>query len=166
MQGPRENRLDWINHHMLLAVTTAQRSPDPNTQVGACIIDNKNRILALGYNGFPQSISLHQLPWDRVATDPYDTKYPYVVHAEANAILNATTSLEGSTIFVTLFPCPECMKMIIQKGIKKIVYLEDKYANLSSTKSSKQMAILANIDLIQYEKKDIIEHLNNIRSSL
>ena len=125
---------------MGIAMLAARRSKDPNTQVGACIVNDENRILSVGYNGFPAGCDDDVFPWDRSGKDPYDTKYLYVCHAELNAILNCRgRSLAGSRIYVALFPCNECAKAIIQSGIKEVIYLSDKYADTSSTKASKRM---------------------------
>ena len=150
MMGPRIDRIDWDDRHMLEACISALRSPDPNTAVGACIVNPNNRIVASGYNAFPNNISTSQLPWDREAESPYDTKYAYVVHAEKNAIYNATGPVEGCTLYVTLFPCNQCMQDIIQAGISKIVYLEDKYAETWQVKASKRMATLLDLEYTQH----------------
>lgn len=135
---------------MEIAKITAQRSPDPNTQVGACIVSPDNRILATGYNSFPRGIPTDAFPWNRTG-DPLDTKYLYVVHAEANAVHNKTNSLVGSTCYVTLFPCNKCMQALIQEGVKRIVYLEDKYPELPETKAAKLLAWRADVTYIQYK---------------
>ena len=122
---------------MGVAILAAKRSKDPNTQVGACIVNKSKRILSTGYNGFPHGCSDDTFPWDR---DGEDTKYRYVVHAELNAILNAHgKSLEGARLYVDLFPCNECAKAIIQSGIGEVVYLYDKYADTPDTIASKKM---------------------------
>ena len=110
---------------MGIAMLSAKRSKDPNTQVGACIVDSYNKIVGIGYNGFPIGCSDDDFPWAREAEKINDTKYPYVVHAEANAILNSTKDLHGARIYVDLFPCNECAKLIIQSGIKEIIFLSD-----------------------------------------
>jgi dCMP deaminase len=144
MTGPRESRPSWDETFMALAETIALRSPDPNTQVGACIVKD-NRVLALGYNGFPKGISVYDLPWYRVG-NPYETKYLYVCHAEMNAVLNKVSSdLTGSTIYCTLFPCNECTKIIIQVGIASICYKYDTYNDTDIVKASKRMLDLTNI---------------------
>lgn len=153
-------RLDyilWDEYFMGLALLSAKRSKDPSTQVGACIVDSKtNRILSVGYNGFPLGCSDDDFPWERTG-DNLCTKYPYVVHAELNAILNNRgVSLEGSKIYVALFPCNECAKAIIQSGIKEVIYLSDKYAETDSVKASKKMFEKAGIILKQL-KTDIDE---------
>lgn len=130
--------LNWDQYFMGVATLSGLRSKDPNTQVGACIVNDKRRIVGIGYNGFPIGCEDNEYPWDNRG-DYLDTKYPYVVHAEANAILNSTTSLENCTLYVNLFPCNECAKLIIQSGIKQIVYVSDKYEHLDSTKASKRM---------------------------
>ncbi len=135
---------------MGIALLSAKRSKDPSTQVGACIVDSKNnRILSVGYNGFPTGCSDDEFPWSREG-DIISTKYPYVVHAELNAILNNRgVSLEGSKIYTALFPCNECAKAIIQSGITEVVYLSDKYADTDVVKASKRMLINAGISLRQ-----------------
>lgn len=130
--------LNWDQYFMGVATLSGLRSKDPNTQVGACIVNDKRRIVGIGYNGFPIGCEDNEYPWENRG-DYLDTKYPYVVHAEANAILNSTTSLENCSLYVNLFPCNECAKLIIQSGIKQIVYVSDKYEHLDSTKASKRM---------------------------
>lgn len=122
----RTDYISWDKYFMGVALLSAMRSKDPSTQVGACIVNNKKRIIGIGYNGFPYGVEDDNFPW-KDGDDFLDSKYPYVVHAEPNAILNSTVSLDNSTLFVTLFPCNECAKLIIQSGIKEVVYLEDKY---------------------------------------
>jgi dCMP deaminase len=117
--------ISWAEYFMGIAVLSSQRSKDPSTQVGACIVTSENKIVSMGYNGFPTGCLDSQLPWGRDSENPLETKYLYVVHAEKNAILNATGNLKGCTLYVTLFPCHECAKDIIQSGIKRIVYLRD-----------------------------------------
>ncbi len=135
----RKNYLSWDEYFMGIALLSAERSKDPNTQVGACIVNPKKKIVGLGYNGFPSGCSDDLLPWDR-AGEFLDTKYPYVCHAELNAILNSITGdLDNCSIYVALFPCNECAKVIIQSGIKEVVYLSDKYKNTDSTKAAKKM---------------------------
>lgn len=107
---------------MLLALAQSLRSPDPNTQVGACIVDSDNVVCGTGYNSWPRGISINALSWNRKGP-PGKTKYDFVVHAEANAILNSKANLKGSTVYVTLHPCNDCARLIIQKGIKRVVYL-------------------------------------------
>lgn len=139
----RQDYLSWDEYFMGVALLAAKRSKDPNTQVGACIVDEHNVIISTGYNGFPKGCSDDDFPWER---DGENTKYPYVVHAELNAILNATGRvLRGTRIYVALFPCNECAKAIIQSGIKEIIYLSDKYADSKSTIASKIMLDAANV---------------------
>lgn len=130
--------LTWDEYFMSLAHLSGRRSKDPNTQVGACIVNEDNRVVGIGYNGMPFGCSDDEYSWEREG-EYLDTKYPYVVHAELNAILNATTNLKGSTIYVSLFPCNECSKAIIQSGIKEIVYESDKYKDEDFVKASKRM---------------------------
>ena len=133
------------------AILAAQRSKDPSTQVGACIVDANNRIISTGYNGFPQGCSDDDFPWNRDETKG-DTKYPFVVHAELNAILNAAGKpLFGSRLYVALFPCNECAKAIIQAGVKEVIYLSDKYNGTPSVNASKRMLTAAGVTLTQFK---------------
>ncbi len=137
--------LSWDQYFMGVAKLSGLRSKDPNTQVGACIVNDKRRIVGIGYNGFPIGVDDSTFPWENDG-EYLNTKYPYVVHAEANAILNSTTNLENCTIYVNLFPCNECAKLIIQSGIKAIVYVSDKYKEVESTIASKRMLDAAGVD--------------------
>jgi len=142
----RNDYINWDRYFMGVAMLSSKRSKDPHTQVGACIVNTKKRIIGIGYNGFPYGCDDDEYPWEN--NDSFlESKYPYVVHAEANAILNATVSLDGSSIYVSLFPCHECVKLIIQSGIKEIVYLSDKYAGTESDKAAKRMLVSANVNL-------------------
>ena len=145
----RDGYISWDEYFMGVAVLAAQRSKDPNTQVGACIVDDQNRILSTGYNGFPHGCSDDEFPWNRDESLG-ETKYQFVVHAELNAILNARgKSLSDSKVYVALFPCNECAKAIIQSGIKEVIYLSDKYHNTPSTKASRRMLTAAGVKLTQ-----------------
>jgi dCMP deaminase len=144
----RSDYISWDDYFMAVAILAAMRSKDPGTQVGACIVSPNNIILSTGYNGFPMGCSDDEFPWNR---DGEETKYPYVVHAELNAILNANgKSLSGARIFVDLFPCNECAKAIIQSGIKEIVYLRDKYADTPAVQASKRMLTAAGVKLTRH----------------
>lgn len=148
----RQDYLTWDEYFMGIALLSAGRSKDNNTQVGACIVSDENKVLSVGYNGMPIGCNDDNMPWEREG-DPLDTKYPYVCHAELNAILNRITgSLKGARIYVSLFPCNECAKAIIQSGIKEVVYIEDKYADTDSVKASKMMFDLSGVKFRQYEK--------------
>ena len=136
---------------MGIALLSAKRSKDPNTQVGACIVDQNNKIVGIGYNGFPIGCSDDELPWEGKADEENDTKYPYVVHAEANAILNSTKDLHEARMYIGLFPCNECAKLIIQSGINEIVYLSDKYKDTDSNKASKRMLSMAGVNTRQLD---------------
>merc|ERR1712232_1122010 len=125
---------------------------DPSTQVGACIVDKENKIVGIGYNGFPLGCSDDQLPWARKADCELDTKYPYVCHAEMNAILNKNaSSLHGCRIYVALFPCNECAKLIIQSGINEVVYKSDKYKHTTSMQASRRLFGMANVKMRHFE---------------
>lgn len=133
-----QDYITWQQYFMGVALLSAKRSKDPSTQVGACIVNNDNRIVSMGYNGFPSGIEDSEFPWQREG-EFLNTKYPYVCHAELNAILNSNTNLKGCSIYVTLFPCNECTKAIIQSGISEIYYLSDKFKDTDATIASKRM---------------------------
>ena len=145
----RHDYITWDEYFMGIALFSAQRSKDPNTQVGACIVSDENKILSVGYNGMPTGCSDDEIPWEREG-DLLDTKYPYVCHAELNAILNSGSSLRGSRLYVTLFPCNECAKALIQAGIKEVIYLSDKYAGSDTTLASKKMLGMAGVKVREY----------------
>ena len=154
----REDHISWDEYFMGVAMLSAMRSKDPNTQVGACIVNREHRIVGVGYNGVPTGCSDDDLPWAREG-DWIETKYPYVCHAELNAILNSIGGdLRGCTLYVALFPCNECAKAIIQAGIRKIVYLSDKYADTDGTKASRRMLAQAGVELVQFqpEQKELV----------
>lgn len=139
----RSDYLSWDEYFMAVALLSAERSKDPNTQVGACIANDQNKIVGVGYNGFPIGCSDDELPWDRQGAF-LSTKYPYVCHAELNAVLNAIpTDLRTCRIYVGLFPCNECTKVIIQSGINEIIYLSDKYRDTDLVRAAKRMLDLA-----------------------
>ena len=143
----REDYINWDEYFMGIAMLAARRSKDPSTQVGACIVSPDNIIISTGYNGMPKGCSDDEFPWDR---EGEETKYPYVVHAELNAILNASgLDLRGSRLFVALFPCNECAKAIIQSGVKEVIYLSDKYAHTPTTIASKRMMDAAGVRYTQ-----------------
>ncbi len=157
----RDDYISWDEYFMGIAMLSAKRSKDPSTQVGACIVDKENKVVGIGYNGFPIGCSDDNLPWERQADDNNQTKYPYVVHAEANAILNSTKDLHGARIYVDLFPCNECAKLIIQSGIKEVVFLSDKYKDTDSVKASRKMFNLSGVkerQLIVKNKKIILDY--------
>ena len=148
--------LSWDEYFMGIAYLSAMRSKDPSTQVGACIIDEDKKIIGIGYNGFPIGSNDDEMPWGKEG-DFLDTKYPYVVHAELNAILNSIKSLKNCTIYVTHFPCNECAKAIVQSGIKKVIYYSDKHKHKDSVKASRRILENAglNIKKIEVDIKNI-----------
>ncbi len=147
----RQDYISWDEYFMGVSILSGMRSKDPSTQVGACIVSQDQRILSMGYNGMPAGCSDDELPWDREADDPLDTKYLYVCHAELNAILNHAggRSLRGSKIYVSLFPCNNCAKAIIQAGIREVIYQEDKYPDSAEVIASKRMLNMAGVALRQ-----------------
>ena len=151
MSDKREGYISWDEYFMGVAKLSGMRSKDPNTQVGACIVSQDNKILSMGYNGFPMGCSDDDFPWAREG-EPLKMKYLFTVHSELNAILNYRGgSLEGSKLYVSLFPCNECAKAIIQSGIKTIVYDSDKYNGSDSVIASKRMLDAAGVKYYKYE---------------
>ena len=147
----RSDYLSWDEYFMGVALLAAQRSKDPSTQVGACIVDARKKVVGVGYNGFPTGCSDDDLPWAREGAF-LDTKYPYVCHAELNAVLNSINGdLHGCSIYVALFPCNECAKVIIQSGIREVVYLSDKYAHTDGVKASRKMLDASGVQLRRLE---------------
>lgn len=152
------NHITWDEYFMGVALLSAKRSKDPHTKVGACIINSRKRIVGIGYNGFPLGCDDDEFPWNSESSSELDTKYPYVVHAEANAILNSTVqSLDGATIYVSLFPCNDCAKLIIQSGIKKIIYMDDKYKDMDNNVAARKMFDAAGVVYEKLEKKLNVE---------
>lgn len=151
----RDNVISWQDYFMGLALLSAKRSKDPNTQVGACIVNQEKRIVGIGYNGFPQGISDDEFPWENNQEDDLGNKYPYVCHAELNAILNAKRDISDCYMYVTLFPCNECCKAIIQSQIKHIYYLEDRGFNSTSEQASKKMLDSVGISYTKIDKPNI-----------
>ena len=142
----RTDYISWDEYFMGIAMLTAKRSKDPSTQVGACIVSKDNIIISTGYNGMPKGCSDDEFPWEREGAQDDMTKYPYVVHAELNAILNANgRDLRGSRIYVALFPCNECAKAIIQSGVSEVMYLSDKYKDTMMNLVSKRMLDAAGV---------------------
>ncbi|XP_052342654.1 deoxycytidylate deaminase-like isoform X3 [Oncorhynchus keta] len=146
----REDYLEWPEYFMAVAFLSAQRSKDPSSQVGACIVNQENKIVGIGYNGMPNGCDDDLLPWSCSADDRLDTKYPYVCHAELNAIMNKNSAdVKGCSMYVALFPCNECAKLIIQAGIKDVIYLSDKYHDIPEMTASRRLLNLAGI---QYKR--------------
>jgi len=151
----RTDYLKWDEYFMGMAQLSAFRSKDPSTQVGACIVDGNHKIVSIGYNGMPRGVDDDKLPWGH--GDGLDSKYLYVCHAEFNAILNTRdgSALNGCVIYVTLFPCNECAKAIIQVGIKEIVYKEDFHGDQVIYQASRRMLEMAGVAVRQYEGKKL-----------
>ena len=147
--------LSWDQYFIGIAHLSAMRSKDPSTRVGACLVNSDKRVVGIGYNGLPAGCSDDIFPWEREG-DPIETKYPYVVHAELNAILNSTTSLKDCNLYVTMFPCNECAKAIIQSGIQRVYYESDKYAHTDMVKASKKMFEAAGVEFVQMTEAIIL----------
>ena len=151
-----ENKnISWDEYFMGIASLSALRSKDPNTKVGACIVDDDNKVVSIGYNGMPTGLDEDKLSWNK--GEGLDSKYLYVCHAEFNAILNTRdgTALKGCTLYVTLFPCNECTKAIIQTGIKEVVYLDNKYKDTIGVQASLKMLTLAGVKVRQFDGRAI-----------
>lgn len=149
MIPPRPEAISWDECFMRIAHVISERSKDPSTQVGALVATTDNVVMGVGYNGFPRGIENSDLPWDRDG-DYLDTKYPYICHAEENAVYNASGSVKGCKIYCTLFPCNECAKAIIQNGISEVVYESDKYADTPAVQASKRLFAHSGVKTRQY----------------
>jgi dCMP deaminase len=150
-----DERASWGEVYMLTALVASRRSADPNTQVGACIV-HEGKIVATGYNGPPKGMAMHEIPWDREG-EPQKTKYPYIVHAELNAILACPKPPVGGRIYTTLFPCPECTKTIIQSGIKSIWYLDDSKLQAWQREASATMLLATGIHFERFLKEELLD---------
>ncbi|XP_041870864.1 deoxycytidylate deaminase isoform X2 [Corvus kubaryi] len=150
----REDYLEWPEYFMAVAFLSAQRSKDPSSQVGACIVNSENKIVGIGYNGMPNGCSDDVLPWTRTGANRLDTKYPYVCHAELNAIMNKNSAdVKGCSMYVALFPCNECAKLIIQAGIKEVIFMSDKYHDTTEMTAARRMFDLAGIIYREFKPK-------------
>lgn len=162
----REGYITWDEYFMGVALLSSRRSKDPNTQVGACIVNDKNKIVGAGYNGLPMGCDDDEFPWDKQG-DFLQTKYPYICHAELNAILNNIgMDLKGCKIYTVLFPCNECSKAIIQSGISEVIYLSDKYSDTDAARAARLMLEKAGIHcrqvatgisslMLSFDEKDV-----------
>lgn len=152
MSTKRNDYIAWDEYFMGVALLSGKRSKDPSTQVGCCIVSEDNKILSMGYNGFPRGCSDDEFPWERDGDDPLETKYVYSTHSELNAILNyGGGSLKGTKLYVSLFPCNECAKAIIQCGIAEVIYACDKYADTPAVIASKRMMTAAGVAFRKYD---------------
>ena len=149
---PKSN-INWDEYFMGIAVLSSLRSKDPNTKVGACIVDKEHKVVSIGYNGMPRGVDETKVSWNR--GEGLDSKYLYVCHAEFNAILNTRNgaALEGCTLYVTLFPCNECAKAIIQTGIKEVVFFDNKYKDTTGVQASLKMLELAGVKIRQFDAR-------------
>ncbi len=149
----KANNISWDEYFMGIALLSSERSKDPNTKVGACIVDTNHKVVSIGYNGMPSGVDESKVSWNK--GEGLDSKYLYVCHAEFNAILNARdgTALRDCSLYVTLYPCNECAKAIIQTGIKEVVYMENKYPDRDETKASELLLKLAGIKTRKYNER-------------
>lgn len=156
--------INWDEYFMGIAILSGKRSKDPSTQVGTCIVNEDKRIVAVGYNGMPRGCNDSEFPWGREGDNILEQKYLYVVHAEMNAIFNAVTPLKNCVLYTALFPCNECCKAIIQSGIKKVIYLCDKYSQTDSVIAAKKMLNAAGVGFEKFEtdKKEVIITYNDM----
>ena len=148
-----QSNINWDEYFMGIAVLSSLRSKDPNTKVGACIVDKEHKVVSIGYNGMPRGVDESKVSWNR--GEGLDSKYLYVCHAEFNAILNTRngSALEGCTLYVTLFPCNECAKAIIQTGIKEVVFFDNKYKDTTGVQASLKMLELAGVKIRQFNAR-------------
>lgn len=148
---PKPNNLSWDEYFMSIAVLTSYRSKDENTKVGSVLVSYDNKILGTGYNGLPTSIDESLFPKSREG-NLHETKYAYVIHSEANCLLNTTVfDISNSRMYVTLFPCNECAKLLIQKKVSEVIYLSDKYHDEPSYIASRKMFDAMGIITRKYE---------------
>ena len=153
--------INWDDYFMGVAILSSKRSKDDSTKVGCCIVSKEKRIIGCGYNGMPNGCNDDEMNWERTG-DGINNKYFYVVHAEANAIINSDRSqLKNASLYTTLFPCNECAKLIVQCGIKEVIYLSDKYCDLNSTIASKFILNKADINFRAYSSK-VLEKLQGL----
>ncbi len=157
----RNDYISWDEYFMGVAILSSKRSKDPSTQVGACIASSDNKVVTMGYNGMPIGCSDDIMPWQKEGVDELDNKYLYVCHAEFNAILNSYAPVKNCRLYVTLFPCNECAKAIIQSGIKEVIYLSDKYEGTTSNSASKRLLSFANIKYRKYEGRVLNPSFDN-----
>ncbi|XP_059622705.1 deoxycytidylate deaminase [Phlebotomus argentipes] len=151
----RTDYIKWEEYFMGIAFLAAKRSKDPTCQVGACIVDTEKRIVGIGYNGFPNGCSDDDFPWSKDSQDPRENKFMYVCHAELNAILNKNSaSIRGSTMYVALFPCNECAKVIIQSGIREVVFVSDRHRHRATNQASKDMLRAAGVKFRKFEPEN------------
>lgn len=149
MQRARENYISWDECFMRMARVIAERSKDPSTQAGAVVVNHHNVVVGLGYNGFPRGIEANAFNWEREGNF-LDTKYPYVCHAEENAVYNANNNTQDCKIYCTLFPCNECSKTLIQNNIKEVIYESDKYREVDAFIASRRLFDAAGVTYRQY----------------
>uniref|UniRef100_A0A8C5Q5M9 Deoxycytidylate deaminase n=1 Tax=Leptobrachium leishanense TaxID=445787 RepID=A0A8C5Q5M9_9ANUR len=164
----REDYIEWCEYFMAVAFLAAQRSKDPNSQVGACIVNSENKIVGIGYNGMPNGCHDDVLPWGRTAQNKLDTKYPYVCHAELNAIMNKNSAdVKNCDMYVALFPCNECAKLIIQAGIKEVIFMSDKYHDSPEMQASRYMFDLSGVKYTKFvpKRKKIVIDFDSINVS-
>ena len=147
----RKNYISWDEYFMAVAILASNRSKDPSTTVGSCIVNKDNKIISTGYNGSPTGYDDDNMPWDREGSFE-NTKYAYVCHSELNAILNSPSPLTDCRLYVTLFPCNECAKAIVQAGIKEVIYMDNKYKDTEGVKVSKKILETCNVKCREYKK--------------
>ena len=154
----RKNYLSWDDTFIMIAQVIAQRSKDPSTQTGAVVVDEDNIVLGLGYNGWAKGVKEGHFSWSKDyglnKKDILNTKYPYVVHAEVNAILSSNKSVKGAKLYCYLFPCSECTKVIIQSGVKEVIYEDDRQdQNSNNFAVSKKLFDLSGVKHRKYNSK-------------
>jgi len=164
MTNQRTDYISWDDYFMGVAMLSAMRSKDPSSQVGSCIVNKNKRIVGIGYNGAPRGFPDEDFPWAREGK-LLETKYPFVVHSEANAIINATENLDGCKIYVALIPCNECAKLIAQSGIKEVIMISDKHKDLDAFKATPTIFKHAGVKMRLYkpDNEKLIVDFNKIK---
>lgn len=164
---PGDSTISWDEYFMFQAMLASYKSKDPSTKVGCVFVDEKNHQITMGYNGHVAGLNEEKIPWGNNTDAPLEhQKYGYVVHSEANAILHSPRSLQNSKLYVTLFPCHECSKLVATSGTKEVIYLSDKYNGTQSNIIAKKIFDMAgikyhSISISDDTKKSLFNYLNS-----
>jgi len=153
---PVDSNINWDEYFMLQAMLASYKSKDPNTKVGSVIVDEHNHQISMGYNGTIAGVDETLIPWGNNREVPLEhQKYGYVIHSEANAISHAKGSLANARVYVTLFPCNECAKLLASHRVKEIIYLSDKYAETPENRIAKKIFQMSKISYRQLKLSEV-----------
>lgn len=150
--------ISWDNCFMGIALLLRLRSRDTNTKVGACLVNDRNEIISIGYNDFPLPETGIEFSWKRDG-QYLQTKYPYVCHAELNTLISAKGDTRNSKMYITSFPCSECAKAIIQAGVQRVIYSGDDCSNSNSSVAALELfkkydIVINKIDCIEVKTQE------------